>query len=64
MDLKTDLLGQTFKNTIYDSVIGKIEIETEILIDGSITSTMWVVYPDGFADEVFTIQEAESKLEL
>ena len=50
---------------IYDiEMVGKIEVEIEILSDGSISTTMWVVYPDGFGEEVFSVQEAEQKLEL
>jgi hypothetical protein len=59
-----NLIGQTFKTTIYESVVGKVEIENEILSDGSVSTTMWVVYPDGFGDEVFTLQEACEKLEI
>lgn len=59
-----ELMGQTFKTTVYASVVGKIEIENEILIDGSVSTTLWVIYPDGFADEVFTVQDAYAKLEL
>jgi hypothetical protein len=58
------LIGQTFKTTIYESVIGKVVVENEILLDGSISTTLWVVYPDGVGDEVFTIDEACEKLEL
>lgn len=64
MSVASDLKGQTFKTMIFESVIGKIEIETEVLIDGSISTTMWVIYPDGFADEVFSVDEACEKLEL
>ena len=64
MSHAADLMGQTFKTTVYESVVGKIEIENEILIDGSVSTTLWVIYPDGFADEVFTIEEACEKLEL
>lgn len=64
MSVESDLIGQTFKTTIYESVIGKIEIENEILIDGSVSTTIWVIYPDGFGDEVFTVGEACDKLEL
>lgn len=64
MSVESDLIGQTFKTTIYESVIGKIEIENELLIDGSISTTIWVIYPDGFGDEVFTVDEARDKLEL
>lgn len=59
-----DLIGQTFKTTICESIIGKVVAENEILSDGSISTTLWVVYPDGFGDEVFTLQEACEKLEL
>jgi hypothetical protein len=64
MSVESDLNGQTFTTTIYESVIGKIVIENEILIDGSVFTTLWVVFPDGFSDEVFTVQEACEKLEL
>jgi leucyl aminopeptidase (aminopeptidase T) len=64
MSVASDLNGQTFTTTIYESVIGKIVIENEILIDGSVFTTIWVQFPDGFSDEVFTVQEACEKLEL
>jgi hypothetical protein len=64
MSVESDLIGQTFKTTIYESVIGKIEIENEILIDGSVSTTIWVTYPDGVGDEVSTVGEACDKLEL
>lgn len=58
-----DLIGQTFKTTICESVIGKVEVEYEILQDGSIDTTLWVIYPDGMGEEVSTLQEASEKLE-
>jgi len=64
MIVTTALSGHTFTNTLYDSAIGKIVIENEILLDGSVSTTLWVQYPDGFSDEVFSVQEAEEKLEL
>jgi hypothetical protein len=64
VSIASDLIGQTFKITLYESVVGKIEIETDILIDGSISTTMWVIYPDGFGDEIFTLGEGLEKLEL
>jgi hypothetical protein len=64
MSIASDLIGQTFKITLYESVVGKIEIEADILIDGSISTTMWVIYPDGFGDEIFTLGEGLEKLEL
>lgn len=64
MSVESDLIGQYFKTMIYESAIGKIEIENEILADGSFSTTMWVIYPDGFGEEVFTIGEACEKLEL
>jgi hypothetical protein len=57
------LIGQTFKTTIYDSVIGKLVIENEILSDGSVSTSMWVIYPDGVGEEVFSIAEACERLE-
>jgi hypothetical protein len=64
MSIAETLIGQTFKTTIYDSVVGKIEIEADILIDGSVSTTLWVVYPDGLHDEIFTLGEGLEKLEL
>jgi len=64
MSIASNLFGQTFKTTIYETVVGKIDIETEILIDGSISSTMWVIFPDGLGDEVFSVQEACDMLEI
>lgn len=58
------LIGESFKSTVYESVIGAIELETEILEDGSFATTLWVVYPDGMHDEVFTVAEAFEKLEV
>jgi hypothetical protein len=58
------LIGESFKSLLYESAIGKIEVETEILEDGSFSTTMHVVYPDGFGDEIFTVQEGFEKLEL
>jgi hypothetical protein len=57
-------IRQSFKKTIYESVVGSIKAEIEILIDGSISTTLWVVYPDGLQDEIFTIGEGLEKLEL
>lgn len=58
------LIGKTFTTVVYSSVVGNIEIETDILMDGTISSTIWVCYPDGFSDEVLTVQEAIATLEL
>lgn len=63
MSLTTDLDGQTFATTIYDSVIGKIIVETSFCY-GIPTTTLWVQFPDGFSDEVQNLQEACEKLEL
>ena len=63
MSIHADLIGETYRRRIYESTVGRIEFEIEILIDGSFSTTMWVVYSDGFSEEVFTIQEAEEKLE-
>lgn len=59
-----NLIGKTFKTTIYESVIGKIEIENEILLNGIISTILWVIYPDGVGEEVFSIAQACEKLEL
>lgn len=58
------LIGHTFTRTLYETVVGAIVVEIEILEDGSISTTMWVNYPDGFSDEIFTLQEGFEKLEL
>lgn len=63
MNLATDLDGQTFATTIYDSVIGKIIVET-MFVYGIPSTTLWVQFPDGFSDEVQNLQEAQSRLEL
>jgi hypothetical protein len=59
-----DLIGQTFKTVLYESVVGKVEVEYEILQDGSASTILWVIYPDGVGEEVFSIAEASEKLEL
>jgi hypothetical protein len=64
MSIESDLVGEAFKTKVYASVIGKIEIENEILIDGSVSTTLWVIYPDGVGVEVFSVGEACEKLEL
>lgn len=64
MSIASELAGQTFTVTIYESVVGKIQIENLILKDGSVYTTIWVVFPDGFADEVNTVKQAEEALEL
>jgi hypothetical protein len=64
MSIAETLIGQSFKTVIYESVVGKIEAETEILSDGSISTTLWVIYPDGFGDEIFTVDEGLEKLDL
>jgi len=64
MSIATTMIGAVFRNTLYESVVGKIEFENEVLIDGSISTTLWVVYPDGFSDEIFTVGEGLEKLEL
>ena len=64
MSIAETMIGQTFKTALYESVVGKIEVEIEGLIDGSISTTLWVVYPDGYGEEIFTIGEGLEKLEL
>ncbi len=64
MTTLTSLFGATFKTTVYESPVGKVEIENEFLIDGSVSTTLWVIYPDGFSEEIFTLDEAKEKLEL
>ena len=64
MGVAAKVVGQTFKSVIYESVVGSIILETEILIDGSFSTTMWVQFPDGFSNEVFNINEACEALEI
>lgn len=64
MSTASELHGHTFKTVIYDSVVGQIVIENEILEDGSVSTTLWAVFPDGFGDEVFSVEEACEKLEV
>jgi hypothetical protein len=64
MSIEFDLTGHSFKTTIYKSVVGSIEVETEILADGSISTALWVVYPDGVGEEIFTLGEGLEKLEI
>jgi hypothetical protein len=64
MSIAETLIGQSFKTTLYASVVGSIEIKNEILLDGSISTTLWVIYPDGVGDEIFTLGEGLEKLEL
>lgn len=64
MSVAAELIGQTFTTTIYESVVGKIQIENVVLTGGGIFATIWVEFPDGSGDEVFSVQEAVKKLEL
>jgi hypothetical protein len=59
-----ELYGQTFTIVIYSSVVGKIEIANAIYSDGSISTILWVIYPNGIGEKVSTLQEAYAKLEL
>ena len=52
-----DLTGQTFATAIYESVVGRIFVENEVMMDGTIRTSLWVQFPDGFADEIGTVQE-------
>lgn len=59
-----ELVGQTFTTVIYSSVVGKIEIDNAVYSDGSISTILWVTYPNGIGEKVATVQEAYAKLEL
>ena len=59
-----ELIGQTFTTVVYSSVVGKIEIDNEVYSDGSISTSLWVIYPNNAHEEVSTVQEAYAKLEL
>lgn len=58
------LVGRVFKTTIYESVVGNIIIENEILGDGSIYSIMYVVYPDDLREQIFRVDDGFRLLEL
>jgi hypothetical protein len=64
MSVAASLLGTSYRTTIYDSVVGKIQLETEILVDGGFSITVWVIYPDGVGEEVHSVEEATEKLEI
>ena len=64
MSIESDLIGQTFTTVIYDSVVGSIKIENEILVDGTVSTSMFVTFPDGVSQEVFSVGEAVEALEL
>jgi hypothetical protein len=59
-----DLTGHSFRTAIFKSVVGNIEVENEVCKDGTIRTSLWVVFPDGFGDEIATVQEGFDKLEL
>lgn len=59
-----ELVGRVFKTTIYESVVGNIIIENEILGDGSIYSIMYVVYPDDLREQIFRVDDGFRLLEL
>lgn len=59
-----ELVGRVFKTTIYESVVGNIVIENEILGDGSIYSIMYVVYPDDLREQIFRVDDGFRLLEL
>lgn len=59
-----ELVGRVFKTTIYESVVGSIIIENEILGDGSIYSIMYVVYPDDLREQIFRVDDGFRLLEL
>lgn len=59
-----NLTGQTFTTIVYESVVGKILIENEILREGTLRTSLWVQYPDGFYEEIGNVHEGFEKLEL
>jgi len=64
MSIAENLVGALFKTTLYESVVGNIEVQTKVQSDGSISTALWVVYPDGVGEEIFTINEGLEKLEI
>jgi hypothetical protein len=64
MNTATKLISQVFTTVIYESVVGSIVIENEILCDGSLSTSMFVKYPDGVSEEIFTVNEGCEKLEV
>ncbi len=59
-----NLVGTIVKADLYKSVVGIITVEVEVLIDGSIHTSMFVQYPDGVSEEIFDVNEGFKKLEL
>ena len=53
----------TYSNTVYESVVGKIVLETEFQ-NGQAITTLWVIFPDGCGTEVENLQQAFDALEL
>jgi hypothetical protein len=56
------LTGHSFRTAIFKSVVGNIEVEKEVCKDVTIRTSIWVVFPDGFGDEISTVQEGLDKL--
>lgn len=63
MSVLAKILEQSYSNLIYESVVGKIVLETDFL-DGKAFTTLWVIFPDGLGTEVENIQQAFEALEL
>ena len=61
-----DAIFGTHTVTVYESVIGKIEIRSDVngIGEFDIYTSVWVVYPDGMGEECVCLQEALEKLEL
>ena len=63
MNAAQKIVEATYSNTVYESVIGKIVLETEFQ-NGHAVTTLWVIFPDGCGTEVENLQQAFEALEL
>lgn len=63
MNAAQKITEASYCNTVYESVIGKIALETEFQ-NGQAVTTLWVIFPDGTGTEVENLQQAFEALEL
>lgn len=61
----SDLCG-TYTKTIYDTVVGRIELRIDVngLTEFDVYTSVWVIYPDGMGEECVDLQTALEKLGL
>jgi hypothetical protein len=63
MNAAQKIIDATYSNVVYESVVGKIVLETAFE-NGQAITTLWVVFPDGCGTEVENLQQAFQALEL